>query len=548
MRSGGEADRDEPRILPLFNHWRTLDGVARGRLSSYWRTALAEDAELKDAVMVIEMVFGTGHRSAVSTIPLLISSTNLGTNHASRPFLVAEPEVTNDFSLGDGTSSARSLAFTVHPDAIPVQDMLARGEMLAGFGEVYLTRPDGEYDERKVLMRGDMDGGIRFGAPREPIDLELTDPKITADSSAPPWVITTDRWSAPNDSAVGARVPIVVNGAEGMPCPQVDTGSPDRFLVGYGHGFTLDGQYIDGASSALGSLVEGVDGLGLPITTIDYASGISGDTVSVNVDVSLAGQGFGIIEIIEHLLTHYSQIGYAGLNRTLFAAASARLRLAESPHVVLNDPAMMLSYIEGGLLDEWPMISMAWEGKGYGPIVTDVRADPVGEFIVGTMPVIDRATAVEEVAKADMLNSFVLRYDYDPIADVYKKVVVRNARNSTICRWSRDQIGERYDGERVAVTYREASTAGFVIDWLVEHFARPSYYLEYTCLPLAFWLLRRGDTIRITDAELAWTRERAVIERMVYRRGRCTVGLRVYPDHWARIGGSARSYPPLGAV
>jgi hypothetical protein len=188
------------------------------------------------------------------------------------------------------------------------------------------------------------------------------------------------------------------------------------------------------------------------------------------------------------------------------------------------------------------MISMIWSGEGYGPILVDQRARPVGSFSAGLIPFMDRSSSVEETGKSEMMNSFHLRFAYDPIKDIHRGSIIRNASNSVLCRWSRDQVGERYAGVMDSVTIYDTNAAGYVVDWLVEHFARPSYYVEYSCLSVAWLLFRLGDTLLFSDSEFSWSSERAVVERMEYQRGRVTVGLRVWPSFLNRAVGAMISY------
>jgi hypothetical protein len=253
------------------------------------------------------------------------------------------------------------------------------------------------------------------------------------------------------------------------------------------------------------------------------------------------------MQIIQDICVRYTNIGNQGLNIRLFAEAAAKLMQAVgNPQVLLNgsdssSAANALDFIETGLLKSYPMVSMVWEDGAYGPIVTDYRSRPTAKFVVGAVPILDRVSEVQTSSVSDLYNGFIIRYNYDPLLDAYSGFVTRDRTNSDVCAYSETLVGRR-DFEVLESPYIiDETTANFIADWLVTHYAIPSYLVEYEALPVAYFNLRRGDTILLTDDEFSWTEQRATIEAIEYRRGYCKLTLRV----WARfvdLNGSARSY------
>jgi hypothetical protein len=133
------------------------------------------------------------------------------------------------------------------------------------------------------------------------------------------------------------------------------------------------------------------------------------------------------------------------------------------------------------------MVSMVWEDGAYGPIVTDYRSRPTAKFVVGAVPILDRVSEVQTSSVSDLYNGFIIRYNYDPLLDAYSGFVTRDRTNSDVCAYSETLVGRR-DFEVLESPYIiDETTANFIADWLVAHYAIPSYLVEYEALPVAFF-------------------------------------------------------------
>lgn len=527
--------------------------------------------------MVIEMVFGGYSGGAttvrVATIPLRSVSTLTGLRFDAQPKLIEEPELAQTYQLGAGSSAARALAISLDPSLINPVALIQRGIPLAGVAEVALEHVDrrglvdtvNNHDRRLVLLRGDIDGSVRFGASegpdREILELEIVDPRSSCSTKLPPWVLDDARYSDIHPSAVGARLPLCFNGFTGIPGQRITTATTgqNQFVFAQGHGFTVEagpvptsgvrvnGVVVDSADATYGWIAEeDVDDLGQPYSRIRFTNGATAwsDSDAVHVDCSRP-DGLNMVTAIRRVLERHSALGIDGTSANLFAEAEARFPVDAEPQVLINgasgaSASTCLEWIEGGYLAALPMLSMIWEGGTYGPVLTDHRLTPIARWTVGALPLLDRVSLVEETAKEQIRNDFVLRYDYDAVEDVYAKVATRNPTNSDVCAYSQELFGQ-IDAEPIEAPYfTDDGLVDYVLDWLVEHQALPSYLVQYDALARVLLEHRRGDTVELTDPELGFSDTPATIEAISYRRGRCQVTLRV----WARymdLGGRALS-------
>ena len=230
-------------VTPAIDRWTMLGWQQQqGRMTRFWADLLDSDPFLKNVVMVIELVFGgrTGGATVVrvATEPVASVSELTGLRFDAQPKLMEQPALEQSYQLGVGSSAARSLAFTLDPVLIDPVSLVLRGVPLAGVAEVSLEPigMESNHDRRYVLMRGDIDGSVRFGASsgpqRELMELEVVDPRTSVSTKLPPWVMDSDSFPTIHPSAVGQRIPLVVNGFT-VPCPRISiltTGSK-QFVI-----------------------------------------------------------------------------------------------------------------------------------------------------------------------------------------------------------------------------------------------------------------------------------------------------------------------------
>jgi len=551
---------------PAFVQWRTFGWLQlnTGRLSEYWQDVIRRDPYLRNVVMVIELALGgtQGTRTVrISTVPVNSISSQLGSNHDALPYLIAEPEMTLMYTFGNGTSAARSIAFTLSNRILDAADFVLRGYSLAGVAEVSLEPIDrqSDYDQRLVLMRGDLAGGVNFGAlvgiSEEVVDLEVVDPKESVQTKLPPWVVGASRFPDANVTGQGDRIPIVFNGFNKIPAVRITDNAvgSNTFIFAERHGYTVVSVFVNGIVRLSGDVVygfttvEATDQTGVNYSGIQFTVGATVwvDSDAVHVTVTRPDD-LGPVEIVRRIVEQYSAIGVDGTHPSLFSDAAARFPVNNTfPKVLINTASgagdvPALSWIEDGFLASFPMLSMVWEGGAYGPVLTDFRTSPLASWESGASPLMDRIGLVEETPKSDIFNEFVIRYEYDSFLDAFGKVAVRGADNSDLCKYSQRMNGERHAPVIESPYIQDDAMATYILDWMVEHHALPSYLVSYFAMPRIVHEYRRGDTILLTDEEFGWTKERATIEGFQLKRGRAVVTFRV----WLRFldfGGAALS-------
>jgi len=557
-------------IAPVYKIWDDLytlaPGQGGGRVPSAWQEILSRDPMMRNVVMVVELVFGgvsAIQRIRIATEPVSSTSHKTGARFDALPLLLAEPPFIQDYTLGNGTSSARSFPVSVSAKYVDAINIIRRGGTLAGFAEVYLQtkEEDADHDRRYVLIRGDLTSGS-FGETGETVTVEVVDPKETLASRLPPWVLDSDRFSNIHETAVGERIPLVFNAFQHIPAQRVTNGATgaQTFVFGYGTGYTVSsatGVLVNGEEKTSGdatygwSLVTGFDDKNTPYTAINFTNGATAweDSDAVHVTVFERPTQYNVIQLIRELMRTFSPMGALGLNEELFATAEARMKVKTGVSVLINASgggaeASATKWVENGFLESFPMLSMVWENGGYGPVLTDRRLSPVAHWVVGQGPLLDRDTPVRESPKAQIFNSFVVRYGYDPLLNTYAGVVVRNFENSAVCAYSRDTFGERHARVLESPYITDAAMAAYVVDWMVDHRALPSFLVTYPASPDVLLRYRRGDRIDLTEVGFTWSRERAIIQRVGYSRGKAAVTLRVWFGPLAAIGPAAFSVAP----
>ena len=565
------SSRDEYTVslAPVYTIWQENDRYRQqGRINSTWKSVIDNDTLLKEVKMVIDIRIGGedgGKQLRISCQPVdLLKVSGNGGLHAysAVPLIEAEPEIKNVYTVGNPTSAARSLSLTINPSLIDPASLIEKGLFLCGFAEVSLAIDGLDWAQRHVIIRGDLSGGVSFGGRTKDgqfstMDFEVVDPRQTVASKLPIWVMDIGRFNSLFSGALGQVYPVIVNGYPHVPCIRT-TGAPtggNKFVVCHGlvDQVLVTETSVNGVYKAPGDAdyphnIQGDnDNYGVWFTEIAFTGPVTtewSDSDSVYCRVEKPDQNLSIIGCIREILERYTSFGISGLEPILFSDAEAKIPFGlGDPQICINgsganNSATGISYIEGGLLESYPMISMIWEKGGYGPIVTDFRSVAQTKFVAGQHPLFDRSSLVQESDKAKICNDFIIRYNYNAMLDQYESVLIRSPNNSTICAYSREMFGYRGGEQIESNTIFDDATAAYVLDWMVAHKALPSYYVEYEGSPTLFFKMRRGDTIEITDQEFGWDEEKATIEKLTYRSGKTIIGLRVW-FRYIEYGGEA---------
>jgi hypothetical protein len=256
--------------------------------------------------------------------------------------------------------------------------------------------------------------------------------------------------------------------------------------------------------------------------------------------------GYSIINAMRYFAKSFTTLGSTGIDEAMFAKAESRLGSLAVRGLVNgsgeSSQATTISWIEGELLKGFPMVSMAFTGQGYGPVVIDRRTAISGEYIVGQWGIIGRTSALKETPKTKIQNDFTIRYDYDYDSNGYSGSITRNSGNSITCKISEEQCGRRTAPPVESLWIHDREVAAYCIDWLCEHLALPAYAVEYAA---DVWMMFKhtvGDNIKLTDEKLGFDGTVCTIVEVKYTGERVLLGLLVW-ERYFTLSGGATNYP-----
>lgn len=540
--------------------WREGDKRRSGAWTSTWRKLAEADPTLSTARITVELVFGGDVVIRAATEPVETRSALTGEIYRYDPLLQSEPVITSEVGLGQGSASLRSVTLSLDGRLVDPLSIVNTGRILAGYGEVSLQVDGQSWEDRLVLLRGDMAGGVTFGHEDEILDFEIVDPALSSDRLIPPVVLTLAGFPGARSGDLGRRFPLLITGHPAVPCLRLFSGS-------FGTEIAVcidDGQLSTSRYQVKLLIIEGVEHRSISTTypwtqtqTIDPVSGTALVTVAIsaaideNVEIYAkvdlrSGREPALLDVVREILTEHSIVGNGKIDFDIFGASETRLALGLSPKVLINgsgqgDATRAIEYLESTLSSDFPMLSFAWTGNGYAPVVVDRRRGLyVADLVRGQYPLIDRLSSVSESPKGELVNSFTLRFSYDLLQGAYTGVESRDSSSSLICRISEEAVGRRDGGVIEAVTIYDEPTAASVVNWQVEHLSLPHYVVEYEGFSVLAFTLRLGDNVYLTDDLLGWTRVQATVMALTYQRGRAVIRFAVWLLY-ANLPGGARS-------
>ena len=517
-------------------------------LSEYWKTEINKDPTLSDLFVCIDLVFGSGKKLSIAT-DFIQTTDNDGNVYAYQPLLQDEPEIPSTIGISSGSASVRSFTLTIDGRFVDAMSMVLAGDHLSGFAEVSLQMRGGSYSDRIIILRGDISGNTVFGALEELVELEISDPKRTFGAILPEVILDETEIPTLPDDQKGQRLPLVLNRcAVGVPCiRKSEYQFGPEFAVCYGRDFEIVSVFVDGVEKLSNdsqyewvSSIKQTEKTNTPYLNIDFqlttnpAGGpFEWQDESVYATVQrIDGKQQDILTAIVELIANYSKYGYELIDKDLLSRSYAKITNLFG-QIVINDSSSnavdTFSYIESAICDSFPMISMAFSGIGYAPIVVDRRSDVFsGTFIVGQEYIVDRLSQISEIGKDDIYNSFTIKYNYDAMTDNYLSVKKRDASNSEFCNISKNRMGLREYDILESVIHYDDSTVEYVLDWMAAHMSLPSYEIQYQCYPAIFIFVKIGDNIKITDHELGFTERTATVTGISYKRGEVILTLRFW--------------------
>lgn len=500
--------------------------------------------KLSSIKMTVDLVFGGVKRIRMATDVLRVNSDDGIIEYL--PLLQNEVDIQSSFTLGSGTPSLRTMNISVDPRLINPSDMVFKqGLSLSGIGEIALQHPDVPYEERFIILRGEMEGGITFGANKgEPIDISLTDPAFTSDAITPSYISSKERFTYIDDSWIGKRYPVIYDDNPSVPCIRItNTATQSEWLVGFGHNLTVnsivvnsDGIPINAVWNSNYTITHEFDEKNTPFTmlkldasfpySIDsqatiYAN-VKGDKVS-NSDTSVFGT-------IRELILQDSFIDPHYIDENLFGKSQAKAPLLKVSTLIngsdSENTATSLKYIEETICGNLPMLSMTYTGLGYGAIFVDRRSEVnILHLIRGQNLIYDINSSVKESPKQEIKNSFSMRYAYNARDDAWSGLIEVNSSNSALCASSETRYGKNEAEPFDNLIVQDVSTASYIIDWLVSHYSFPRYTIEYIGSPALYFLLSIGDNVLLTDDKLGISSVTCTVMGLTYSRGQTEIVL-----------------------
>ena len=516
-------------------------------INSYWLDIISKDPGMTNIIMTMDFVFG--HRISVATDSISTLDNDLK-SHYYEPKLISEPTINSSYTLGSGAASQRSFVVSIDARTLDPMAVVLGGDLITGFAEISLQIPDGDYESRYVLLKGDMSGGVVFGSIDEPLEFDVIDPKITFDKIQPEYICDENSFgnynkgeSIPEDS-IGFRFPIVIDrNTSGVPCigvlrEDLSTGSyAHKFVVCLGHEHVVTAVFADGVQQ---------------VTNIDTSNSFSANGIKY-LEISIINPSYSyykdtsiyayvaradgteriVIDLIEEIIRTMTLYGPVGVDENLFSRAKTKCPTLLAQLLINasgeSDIATAIDYIESTICGSFPMISMAYSGRGYGPVFTN-RNSPVyvEELIVGQNLLYDRASGVQESSKDEIYNSYTIKYSFNGITNNHEKIIAVNSSNNVFCKISESRLGLREREPLESVIIHDDATAQYVANWLASHFSLPSYYVEYEGSPALMFMVQLGDNIKLTDEKLGLSDIKSTIEKIEYQRGRLVIGLRMW--------------------
>lgn len=521
------------------------------QINSYWASKIIDNNS--DIYITLDLIFGDGSRLRMSTQSLTITK-NDGSKIGYEPLLQAEPTISKDYDFKSPSSaSQRSFSLSVDARRNSALSMIKKGFFIGGVAELALQSESTIYENRFVLMVGEAVGGVSFGADDEPIDIGISDPTLTIDRIIPDVVLTQDRIGTIPDSSEGLRYPLILSPFAAVPCVKLDESEVNpSYLVALGDGLeissvTVDGKECDSADLDTGYEIEvATDEKGTRFTKLNFAPPVYNaqdqtysfnwtDSTSVFATVTNTDQTNGsVIDIIRWLIINGTDYSVEGIDDVMFARTTAKAPSFLNASICINgskgnEVAKAMDYIGSTLIKSFPMMSLAYTGRGVGLIYTDRRAGlSIANLVRGQNLIYDRVSAINESEKSAIYNSFVLQYDYDPVNNNYRKTMELNEKNSSLCSISHSRLGRREKDPIESIVITDDKTAAFVLGWMAGHYSLPSYSVTYEGNPALYFMLQLGDNVRLTDDKLDLSGVSATVEGISYQRGKVELTLRLW--------------------
>ena len=201
MPTGGPTNDILSYRFWAIEDFRKFTSGPNGKLNAHWSNQIKKDPLMLDVRLCIDMVFGGGERLRASTDPVTaykrmpaqdVGSSDRVEEVVYEPILVDQPRIVQQYNLGNGSSSARSFSISFAENNINPYEIIKRGRFIAGWAEVSLMVDGQDWEDRFVIMVGDMTGGVVFASVDEIIETEIVDPLETTDILITPYTVVAN--------------------------------------------------------------------------------------------------------------------------------------------------------------------------------------------------------------------------------------------------------------------------------------------------------------------------------------------------------------------
>ena len=535
---------------------------SRQSISDYWKNEFIKNPYFDDVYITVDMTLGNGKSIRIATNSCTVTLDN--SDIVYMPFLMEEPVIQSSYDLRSGDGNERSVPLNIDGRVIGAASIVSSGTFLTGFAEISLQKNNGKFENRLVLMRGTIGGGIVFGTKDEIVTLSIVDSKISNDLIIPQYLILKDPDfpDLPKDQD-GKRFPIVLGKYQGgVPCIRITANDyGPMYLIAYGHNIRVNSVRINERDILFSDPERGwetktsVTPSGIPYTYLDfvYPNSLQHDNnpnsneegtyeykwtegnVSVYADVTNSTFRFSdnILDQMKELIVNFSGYGIESFDEEIFSRSKSRCPSLNIQTLInasdSNNLTTVIQYVQNTFTDQFPMFSLLYSRVGIGIVFTDRRSKSIFEsFIVGQSGIMDRVSSVEETPSEEIYNSFLIKYSYNTADDSYNKQLRIDHTNNELCSISYYKLGKREYDVIESVSIYDDLTASYVMNWLASHLSLPRYKIEYSCNPSLFLSLRVGDNIKITDNELGWTNVDATITNINYNKNNLNIKVDVW--------------------
>lgn len=400
------------------------------------------------------------------------------------------------------------MQFTLMAKFFPTAQLVRAGQEMSKLeAKVYwlVTGKGFTLDEAFLVVKG-LVAGFYYSEQSDQVSFSVVDNQLSGDRRFPPHAVTTASFSAagiPPDS-FGKPYPVIIGSVVKLPVIDISAGKT-RYLVCEDQSAAMGGAsvatvYDSDSTCAINTQGSANDAQGVDYYYVDI-TGAAATSMDVSADVDNGMVG-NLIESIFYLLTSFSSkrdmFDYTSLNRLNKEFGAITLSL------VFN------SVVEGGaiqavkerLIKELPLTIVQMGEKFYfQSLLWDTDVCKVLSTDTNIVQVVSEPA---EVGRGQIANDFVVRSGVTGLRGDSLIAVTANKDNDAICLSSYRRYGELGRREIDLPDCSDQYSAAWLMNWVVETFARMRLRVSYFCtldaVDLKLW-----DTVQVYDQFQGWT-------------------------------------------